>query len=167
LGSIVTQDIEQLAVDSIRALAMDAVQKANSGHPGLPMGAADLAVVLWTRFLTVDPTDPQWLDRDRFVLSAGHGSMLLYSLLHLAGFPVTIDDITNFRQWGSPTAGHPELERELGIEMTTGPLGQGFASGVGMAIAKKIVELHGGTISVWGKQGHGAVFTVKLPIAPR
>lgn len=131
-----TQDIEQLAVDSIRALAMDAVQKANSGHPGLPMGAADLAVVLWTRFLTVDPTDPQWLDRDRFVLSAGHGSMLLYSLLHLAGFPVTIDDITNFRQWGSPTAGHPELEREAGIEMTTGPLGQGFASGVGMAIAE-------------------------------
>ena len=131
-----TQDLEQLAADTIRVLAMDAVQKANSGHPGLPMGAADLAVVLWSRFLTVDPAEPQWPDRDRFVLSAGHGSMVLYSLLHLAGFPVTMDDIKNFRQWGSPTPGHPEREPHLGIETTTGPLGQGFGTGVGMAIAE-------------------------------
>jgi len=100
------------------------------------MGAADLAVVLWNRFLVVDPADPEWLDRDRFILSAGHGSMLLYSLLHLAGFPMSMDDISNFRQWGSPTAGHPELDPAVGIEMTTGPLGQGFATGVGMAIAE-------------------------------
>ena len=129
-------DVEQLAADTIRVLSMDAVQQANSGHPGLPMGAADMAVVLWSRFLTVDPAAPEWPDRDRFVLSAGHGSMLLYSLLHLAGFPLSMDDIRNFRQLGYPTAGHPELERKLGIEMTTGPLGQGFASGVGMAIAE-------------------------------
>jgi transketolase len=132
----VTQDLERLAADTVRVLSIDAVQKANSGHPGLPMGAADLAVVLWTKFLSIDPSDPQWIDRDRFVLSAGHGSMLLYSLLHLAGFAVTMDDIVNFRQWGSPTAGHPELDPERGIEMTTGPLGQGFATGVGMAIAE-------------------------------
>ena len=132
-----TDDVERLAADTIRVLAMDAVQKANSGHPGLPMGAADLAVVLWNRFLVVDPADPSWPDRDRFVLSAGHGSMLLYALLHLAGFPLTMEDITNFRQWGSPTAGHPELELALGIEMTTGPLGQGFATAVGMAVAEE------------------------------
>jgi transketolase len=128
--------LEQLAAETIRVLSIDAIQKANSGHPGLPMGAADLAVVLWNRFLVVDPADPEWLNRDRFILSAGHGSMLLYSLLHLAGFPVSTDDISNFRQWGSPTAGHPELDPALGIEMTTGPLGQGFATGVGMAIAE-------------------------------
>ena len=132
-----TDDLERLAADTIRVLAMDAVQRANSGHPGLPMGAADLAVVLWNRFLVVDPADPSWPDRDRFVLSAGHGSMLLYALLHLAGFPLTMEDITNFRQWGSPTAGHPELELALGIEMTTGPLGQGFATAVGMAVAEE------------------------------
>ena len=132
-----TDDLERLAADTIRVLAMDAVQKANSGHPGLPMGAADLAVVLWNRYLMVDPADPSWPDRDRFVLSAGHGSMLLYALLNLAGFPLTMEDITNFRQWGSPTAGHPELELALGIEMTTGPLGQGFATAVGMAVAEE------------------------------
>jgi len=132
----VTKSIEQLAADTIRALSMDAVQRANSGHPGMPMGMADLAVVLWSQFLTVDPDDPTWIDRDRFVLSNGHGSMLLYSALHLAGFPLTMDDIRNFRQWGSPTAGHPEIEPDLGIEMTTGPLGQGFATGVGMALAE-------------------------------
>ena len=115
---------------------MDAVQRANSGHPGMPMGMADLATVLWSRHLVVHPGHPRWSDRDRFVLSNGHGSMLLYALLHLCGFPVTMDDITNFRQWGSPTAGHPEYEPHLGIETTTGPLGQGFGTAVGMAIAE-------------------------------
>ncbi len=131
-------DLERhhLAADTIRALAMDAVQQANSGHPGMPMGMADLAAVLWQRHLVVDPDDPQWPDRDRFVLSNGHGSMLLYAVLHLSGFPVTMQDLMDFRQWGSPTAGHPEYEPELGIEMTTGPLGQGFGTAVGMAIAE-------------------------------
>ena len=128
--------IEKLAVDTVKALAMDAVQKANSGHPGMPMGMAEIAVTLWGRFLKVDPTVPDWPDRDRFVLSNGHGSMLLYSMLHLCGFPLTIDDLKSFRQWGSHTAGHPEIDQKLGIEMTTGPLGQGFATGVGMAIAE-------------------------------
>ena len=127
---------EQLAVDTIRALSMDAVQQANSGHPGMPLGMADIGVVLWARFLKVDPADPVWPDRDRFVLSNGHGSMLLYSLLHLAGFPLTMDDLRAFRQWGSPTAGHPERHPALGIETTTGPLGQGFATAVGLAAAE-------------------------------
>lgn len=129
-------DIEQLAVDTIRTLSIDAVQKANSGHPGAPMGMADMAVVLWSQFLRVDPKNPTWENRDRFVLSAGHASMLLYSLLHLSGFPITMEDIKQFRQWGSITAGHPELDKAAGIELTTGPLGQGFATGVGMAIAE-------------------------------
>jgi len=129
-------ELERLAVNTIKALTMDAVQKANSGHPGMPMGMADIAVTLWSRFLKVDPNSPDWPDRDRFVLSNGHGSMLLYSLLHLSGFPLTLDDLRSFRQWGSHTAGHPEIDHSLGIEMTTGPLGQGFASGVGMAIAE-------------------------------
>ena len=127
---------EQLTVNTIKALAMDAVQKANSGHPGMPMGMADIAVTLWGKHLEVDPGAPGWPDRDRFVLSNGHGSMILYSLLHLSGFPIGLDDIKNFRQWGSHTAGHPEREPKLGIEMTTGPLGQGFAAGVGMALAE-------------------------------
>ncbi|MBT8200608.1 MAG: transketolase [Acidimicrobiia bacterium] len=127
---------EQLAVNTIKTLAMDAVQAANSGHPGAPMGMADLATVLWTRFLTVDPTHPDWFDRDRFVVSNGHASMLLYALLHLSGFPLTLDDIKNFRQFGFPTAGHPEREMHLGIETTTGPLGQGFGTAIGMAIAE-------------------------------
>ncbi len=130
-------DLEALAVATIKGLAMDAVQKANSGHPGMPMGMADIAVTLWGRFLVVDPDDPTWVDRDRFVLSNGHGSMLLYALLHLAGFPLTIDDLRSFRQWGSPTPGHPERDPARGIEMTTGPLGQGFGTGVGMAIAEE------------------------------
>lgn len=128
--------LEQLAVDTIKGLAMDAVQKANSGHPGMPMGMADIAVTLWARFLRVDPDDPTWPDRDRFVLSNGHGSMLLYSLLHLAGFGTTLDDIRNFRQWGFHTDGHPEIHHDRGIEMTTGPLGQGFGTAVGMAMAE-------------------------------
>jgi transketolase len=128
--------IQTLAVNTVKALAMDAVQKANSGHPGMPMGMAEIAVTLWSRFLKVDPTKPDWPDRDRFVLSNGHGSMLLYSMLHLCGFPLTMEDIRAFRQWESHTAGHPEIDHRLGIEMTTGPLGQGFATGVGMAIAE-------------------------------
>jgi transketolase len=132
-----TTDLQQLTVNTIKGLAMDAVQKANSGHPGMPMGMADIAVVLWSEFLVVDPAVPQWVDRDRFVVSNGHGSMLLYSLLHLAGFPLTLDDLKNFRQLGSPTAGHPERHPELGIEVTTGPLGQGFGMGVGLAIAEE------------------------------
>jgi len=128
--------VEQQATDALRILSIDGVQRANSGHPGMPMGMADIAAVLWSQFLIVDPDNPTWTDRDRFVLSNGHGSMLLYSLLHLSGFPVTIDDLKDFRQLGSVTAGHPEYDPELGIEMTTGPLGQGFATGIGMAIAE-------------------------------
>jgi transketolase len=116
---------------------MDAVQKANSGHPGMPMGMADVAYTLWSRHLKHNPRNPEWPNRDRFVLSAGHGSMLLYSLLHLTGYPISMEDLKQFRQWGSKTAGHPEYEIELGIETTTGPLGQGFGNGVGMAIAAR------------------------------
>lgn len=130
-------DLEQIAVNTIKGLAMDAVQKANSGHPGMPMGMADIAVVLWGRYLNVDPGAPTWFDRDRFVLSNGHGSMLLYSLLHLSGFPITLEDLKQFRQLNSVTAGHPERHQQLGIEVTTGPLGQGFGMGVGMAIAEE------------------------------
>jgi transketolase len=132
-----SSDLEQLAVNTIKGLAIDAIQKANSGHPGMPMGMADIAVTLWTRFLRVDPSHPEWIDRDRFVLSNGHGSMLLYSLLHLAGFPLDMDQLKAFRQWGSHTAGHPEIDHALGIEMTTGPLGQGFGTGIGLAIAEE------------------------------
>ncbi|MCU5787782.1 transketolase [Alloalcanivorax marinus] len=125
--------------NAIRALSMDAVQKANSGHPGAPMGMADIAEVLWRGFLKHNPANPHWADRDRFVLSNGHGSMLLYSLLHLTGYDVSLDDIKNFRQLGSPTAGHPEYGDAPGIETTTGPLGQGFANAVGMALAEKML----------------------------
>ena len=124
--------------NAIRALAMDAVEQAKSGHPGLPMGAADVATVLFTRFLKFDPADPAWPDRDRFVLSAGHGSMLLYAVLHLLGYEkVTIGEIKRFRQLGSLTPGHPEHRQASGIETTTGPLGQGLANAVGMAIAER------------------------------
>ncbi len=129
-------ELDQLSINTLRALAMDAVQNANSGHPGMPMGMADVAYVLWTRYLKHNPKNPQWPNRDRFVLSAGHGSMLLYSLLYLTGYPLSMEDIKQFRQWGSKTPGHPEYEPKLGIETTTGPLGQGFANGVGMAVAQ-------------------------------
>jgi len=129
-------ELDKLAVNTIRFLSVDAVQKANSGHPGLPLGAAPMAYVLWTKFLKHNPSNPKWFNRDRFVLSAGHGSMLLYSLLHLTGYDLPLDEIKKFRQWGSKTPGHPELGITPGVETTTGPLGQGFANGVGMAIAE-------------------------------
>jgi transketolase len=129
--------LDELCINTIRFLSVDAVQQANSGHPGMPMGAAPMAYVLWTKFLRHSPRNPGWLDRDRFVLSAGHGSMLLYSLLHLSGYDLSLDDLKNFRQWGSKTPGHPEYGDTPGVETTTGPLGQGFATGVGMAIAER------------------------------
>ena len=132
-------DLDQLAVNTIRGLAMDGVQKANSGHPGMPMGMADAAFVLWTRFLRHSPSDPRWPDRDRFVLSAGHGSMLLYSLLHLFGYGLSLADLMQFRQWESPTPGHPEYWCTAGVETTTGPLGQGFANGVGLALGERML----------------------------
>ena len=128
--------------NAVRALSMDAVQRANSGHPGMPMGMADIAEVLWRDFLKHNPGNPAWADRDRFVLSNGHGSMLLYSVLHLTGYPLGLDELRNFRQLGSRTAGHPEREIEIGIETTTGPLGQGLANAVGMALAEKKLAAH-------------------------
>jgi transketolase len=128
--------LDQMCINTIRMLAVDAVEQAKSGHPGMPMGTAALAYVLWTRFLRHNPAHPKWPGRDRFVLSAGHGSMLLYSLLHLTGYDLTLDDLKQFRQWGSRTPGHPEYGLTPGVETTTGPLGQGFANGVGMAIAE-------------------------------
>jgi len=135
---IMTYDhTDQLVANTLRLLAVDAIQAANSGHPGLPLGAADVAIVLWTRFLKHDPADPAWPDRDRFILSAGHGSALLYALLHLFGYPITMEDLQHFRQWGYITAGHPEYDPKLGIEITTGPLGQGISNAVGMALAER------------------------------
>ncbi len=132
--------------NAIRALAMDAVEKANSGHPGMPMGMADVATVLFTRFLKFDAADPAWPDRDRFMLSAGHGSMLLYALLHLTGYPeMTLEEIRNFRQLGSRTAGHPEYGHAPGIETTTGPLGQGLGNAVGMALAERMLAARFGS----------------------
>jgi transketolase len=131
------KSLDELCINTIRFLSVDAVQQANSGHPGMPMGAAPMAYVLWTKFLRHSPKNPGWPDRDRFVLSAGHGSMLLYSLLHLNGYDLSLDDLKNFRQWGSKTPGHPEYGDTPGVETTTGPLGQGFATGVGMAIAER------------------------------
>lgn len=127
------------AVNTIKMLSVDAINKANSGHPGLPMGCSDIAFVLWNEFLRFNPKDPEWPNRDRFVLSAGHGSALIYSLLHLYGFELSMDEIKNFRQWGSKTPGHPEYGHTPGIETTTGPLGQGFANGVGMALAERVL----------------------------
>ena len=133
-NSNINPELDQLCINTIRALTIDAVQKANSGHPGLPLGAAPMAYVLWTRFLRHNPRNPKWENRDRFLLSAGHGSMLIYSLLHLTGYDLPLDELKNFRQWGSKTPGHPEYGLTPGIEITTGPLGQGFANGVGMAM---------------------------------
>jgi len=151
-------DLDQLAINTIRTLSIDAVQKANSGHPGLPLGAAPMAYALWQRHLRFDPRDPGWFDRDRFVLSAGHGSMLLYSLLHLYGYDVSLDDLKSFRQWGSKTPGHPEWHDTPGVEATTGPLGQGTANAVGMAIAERYLA------TMFNRPGHAIVdhFTYAL-----
>jgi len=132
-----TQQNDQLAINTIRTLSIDAIEKANSGHPGLPMGAAPMAYTLWTKHMHHNPSNPQWFNRDRFVLSAGHGSMLLYSLLHLGGYGLPMDEIKNFRQWNSKTPGHPEYGHTVGVEATTGPLGQGIGMAVGMAMAEK------------------------------
>ena len=137
--------------NAIRALSMDAVQKANSGHPGAPMGMADIAEVLWRDVLKFNPGNPGWWDRDRFVLSNGHASMLLYSVLHLTGYPLSMEEIKNFRQFGSKTAGHPERELHLGIETTTGPLGQGFANAVGMALAERSLA------AAFNRPGHNII----------
>lgn len=132
-----TQRIEDLSIATIRTLSIDAIEKANSGHPGMPMGAAPMAYTLWTKFMNINPSNPDWFNRDRFVLSAGHGSALLYSLLHLAGYDLSIDDLKNFRQWGSKTPGHPEYGHTAGVDATTGPLGQGIAMAVGKAMAER------------------------------
>jgi transketolase len=137
-----TASLDQLCVNTIRALSIDAVTQANSGHPGLPLGAAPMAYVLWTRFRKHSPTSPNWIDRDRFILSAGHGCMLLYSLLHLTGYDLSLDEIKRFRQFGSKTPGHPEYGLTPGVDATTGPLGQGFANGVGMGIAEAYLAAH-------------------------
>jgi transketolase len=143
--------LDELCVNTIRTLSMDGVQKANSGHPGMPMGMADAAYVLWTQFLRHSPGNPDWPDRDRFVLSAGHGSMLLYSLLHLTGYDLPLEELKQFRQWGSLTPGHPEYGLTPGVETTTGPLGQGFANGVGMAIAEAFLA------ATFNRPGHEIV----------
>lgn len=135
--SVVSKEFDELAINTIRFLAVDAVQKANSGHPGMPMGCAPIGYVLYAKYMNYNPSNPGWYNRDRFILSAGHGSMLLYSLLHLTEFEVSLDDLKNFRQFGSITPGHPEYHLTPGVETTTGPLGQGFANAVGMAIAQK------------------------------
>jgi transketolase len=135
-------ELDELCINTIRMLSVDGVEKAKSGHPGMPMGAAAMAYVLWTRFLRHNPLNPNWPDRDRFVLSAGHGSMLLYSLLHLTGYELPLEEIKHFRQWNSKTPGHPEYGLTPGVETTTGPLGQGFANGVGMAIAERYLAGH-------------------------
>lgn len=140
--------LDELSINTIRFLSVDAVQKANSGHPGLPLGAASMAYILWTKFLRHSPANPNWFDRDRFVLSAGHGSMLLYSLLHLTGYELPLGEIKHFRQWGSKAPGHPERNITPGVETTTGPLGQGFANGVGMAIAEAYLAAR------YNKPGH-------------
>jgi transketolase len=144
-------DIDTLCINTIRTLSLDAVQKANSGHPGLPLGMAPAAYVLWTKFLRHNPKNPNWFNRDRFLLSAGHGSMLLYSLLHLTGYGLSLDELKNFRQLHSKTPGHPENILTPGVEITTGPLGQGFANGVGMGIAQKHLE------AMFNRKGHNVI----------
>jgi transketolase len=144
-------DIDSLCINTIRMLSVDIVQEANSGHPGMPMGAAPMAYVLWTRFLRYNPHNPAWHDRDRFILSAGHGSALLYSMLYLTGYDLSLEEIRHFRRWGSKTPGHPEYGETPGVESTTGPLGQGFANGVGMAIAERFLA------SKFNRQGYEIV----------
>ncbi len=139
ISDFAQEELDALCINTIRMLAVDMVEKAASGHPGMPMGAAPMAYVLWSRFLRHNPADPDWCDRDRFVLSAGHGSALLYALLHLTGYELSMEELKNFRQWGSRTPGHPEREKTPGVELTTGPLGQGFAGCVGLAMAERFL----------------------------
>ncbi len=147
MNAHMTLATEKDMANAIRALAMDAVQKANSGHPGMPMGMADVATVLFNRFMTIDPSDASWADRDRFVLSAGHGSMLVYAINHLLGYDdMGIDQLQAFRQLGSRTAGHPEYGHAKGIEVTTGPLGQGISTAVGMALAERMAAARFGDL---------------------
>src|SRR5258706_10687755 len=146
-----TTDLPTMTINTIRTVAIDAIQKANSGHAGLPMGCAPLAYALWQHHYKHDPRAPQWFDRDRFVLSAGHGSMLLYSLLHLHGYDVSLDDLKSFRQWESKTPGHPEWHLTPGVEATTGPLGQGAANAVGMAIAERYLA------TMFNRPGHTVI----------
>jgi transketolase len=148
MDTAISTPTRRTLANAIRALSMDAVQAANSGHPGAPMGMADIAEVLWRHFLKHNPANPKWWNRDRFVLSNGHGSMLLYSLLHLSGYPVAIDELKNFRQLGARTAGHPERDLDMGIETTTGPLGQGFANAVGFALAEKLLAAQFNTADI-------------------
>src|SRR5215212_10221690 len=143
-----SQSLDQLCIDAIRVLAMDAVQKADSGHPGTPMALAPLAYLLWTKHLRYNPANPDWINRDRFVLSAGHASMLLYSVLYLTGYDLSLDDIKQFRQWESKTPGHPEYRYTPGVETTTGPLGQGFGNAVGMAVGEALLG------SLFNREGH-------------
>src|SRR5216683_2720385 len=145
------KELENICINTIRILSADAVQNANSGHPGMPMGAAAMAYTLWTKYLKHNPTDPRWFDRDRFVLSAGHGSMLLYSLLHLTGYDLPLSELKRFRQWGSKTPGHPERGHTPGVEVATGPLGQGFSNSVGMAIAEAWLG------ATYNKPGHTVI----------
>ncbi len=146
-----TDDLQARAINTIRFLSADGVQQAGSGHPGLPMGTAAMAFTLWTKHLRHNPRNPKWAGRDRFILSGGHGSMLLYSLLHLTGYDLPLEELKNFRQWGSKTPGHPEYGLTPGVETTTGPLGQGFATGVGMAIAQAHLA------AIFNKPGHEVV----------
>src|SRR5215470_10522857 len=141
------RELQEQCINTIRILSADAVQNANSGHPGMPMGAAAMAFTLWTRFLKHNPKNPKWFDRDRFVLSAGHGSMLLYSLLYLTGYDLPLDELKRFRQWGSKTPGHPERHLTPGVEVSTGPLGQGF----GMAIAEAFLA------ATYNRPGHDLI----------
>src|SRR5882762_5654050 len=161
-NNLPTPDLDKLCINTIRALSLDAVQKANSGHPGLPLGAAPMAYVLWTRFLRHNPKNSKWENRDRFLLSAGHGSMLLYSLLHLSGYDLSLDEIKRFRQYGSKTPGHPESFLTPGVEVTTGPLGQGISNSVGIATGIKMMaarfntpELPVATARVYGIASDG------------
>jgi transketolase len=135
--AVINQTIEQLSINTIRTLSIDAIDKAKAGHPGMPMGSAPMAYELWTQFMNHSPSNPKWINRDRFVLSAGHGSMLLYSLLHLSGYDLSLEELKNFRQWGSKTPGHPEFGHTAGVDATTGPLGQGIGMAVGMALAEE------------------------------
>src|SRR5437660_4599872 len=154
-----TRALDELCINTIRTLSMDAVQKANSGHPGAPMGLAHLAYVLYTRVMRHNPANADWPNRDRFVLSAGHASMLLYSMLYLTGYPMTLEDIENFRQVGSPTAGHPERKYSPGIEVTPGPLGQGISMSVGIALAERMLAAR------FNRDGHDIVDHYTFTIA--